>query len=125
MEVNISKQCKINADKALLITAFENIIANAIYYNKSKGSILISATDKKSKVEIQIKDTGVGIRDEDQKSLFSQFYRGSDAPAMKTDGSGLGLFIAKAIIETHGGKIWFTSIYTKGATFFIELPNFV
>ncbi|PJB16018.1 hypothetical protein CO116_02800, partial [Candidatus Falkowbacteria bacterium CG_4_9_14_3_um_filter_38_19] len=73
-------------------------------------------------IEFSIKDTGVGILKNQQSRVFSKFFRGANAIRMETEGSGLGLYIAKNIIEAHGGKIWFESEEGKGTTFHFTLP---
>ena len=74
-------------------------------------------------VEISIKDTGIGIPKDEQSNIFKRFYRDKNAVSTIAAGSGLGLFIAKSIIERHGGKLWFESEHRKGTTFYFTLPT--
>lgn len=119
----------LSVDKHFLRMAIENIIANALHYNKKNGSIHIAAKDEKDSALISVADTGVGIEKEDAVNIFSRFYRGANAVSLKTDGSGLGLFIARAIIAEHKGAIWFEqnkqgeSPFSTGTTFYIRLPK--
>jgi signal transduction histidine kinase len=69
-----------------------------------------------------LRDSGIGIAKEDQSRIFSKFFRGAQAVRLETEGSGLGLFIVKNIIEAHGGKIWFDSEQGKGTTFYFTIP---
>ncbi len=71
---------------------------------------------------IEVKDTGIGISKEETPRIFTKFFRSSRALLHHTDGTGLGLYVSKNIIEQHGGKIWFESVENKGTTFFISLP---
>jgi signal transduction histidine kinase len=73
-------------------------------------------------IELSVKDTGVGIPKGQQERVFSKFFRGANVIRMEAEGSGLGLFITKNIIEAHGGRIWFNSEENKGATFYFVLP---
>jgi signal transduction histidine kinase len=72
---------------------------------------------------IQIKDTGIGIPKDELPNIFEEFYRASNAKKVERDGTGLGVPIAKQIIERHNGKIWVESELGKGSSFFIILPK--
>ena len=77
---------------------------------------------KKETVEFKIKDSGIGIPEDQKEKIFSRFSRAINSVEPKTVGSGLGLFIAKDIVEKHHGKIWFESKENEGSTFFFTLP---
>ncbi|MFH1583072.1 MAG: HAMP domain-containing sensor histidine kinase [Candidatus Falkowbacteria bacterium] len=111
-----------NYDPDKMIMAINNIMSNAIKYTPSLGKINISASVKKGVIEIAVKDSGIGIPKEEQKSIFNSFFRGSNAMKIDTEASGLGLYIAKSIIEKHGGNIWFISAEKHGTTFYFTLP---
>ena len=98
-----------------------NIIENAIRYNKTGGSVEVSAFKDKNLTEIIIKDTGIGIKNDDLGKIFERFYR-ADA-SRSTEGTGLGLSIANVIIKAHGGAIRVKSELGKGSIFFITLPS--
>lgn len=99
-----------------------NLTDNAIKYTP-EGKVTISAEATKRTVHVQVTDTGVGIEPEEAKNLFNKFVRGSDIAKVSPNGSGLGLFIAKKIVEGHGGKVWATSKGKgKGSTFHFEIP---
>lgn len=102
--------------------AIKNILDNAIRYTKPGGEIIINLKRNKKEIEIQIKDSGVGIPEEEQSRVFSKFFRGSNITKMETEGTGLGLYIAKNIIEAHGGKVWFESRRDEGTIFYIIIP---
>ena len=127
----------IHGQTQYLQEAFSNLIDNAVKYTPSteidhetrsrrnkKGIISISITKKENNVIISVKDNGIGIPKKEYSSLFKKFARGSNARDMYTDGSGLGLFVVKEIIEGHYGKVWFESELNKGTTFFVSLPIF-
>ncbi len=102
-----------------------NLIDNAIKYSLPEGNILISIkNDKKNKkIIFSIKDSGIGIPEEEQDRLFVKFFRGSNAEKKNTEGSGLGIFVSKNIIEAHKGKMWFESGRDKGTTFYFSLTT--
>jgi len=99
-----------------------NIIINAVKYNRRKGKVKVTAQKKGNKILFICEDTGIGITDRERKKVFDKFYRSEDALVASTVGSGLGLFIAKAIIEKSGGKIWFKSKENEGTVFYFTLP---
>ena len=74
-------------------------------------------------MRVSVQDNGVGIASGEQERIFTKFYRGSKAIQIKTEGSGLGLFIVKNIVEAHGGTIWFESEENKGSTFSFTIPT--
>ncbi|MDD5172726.1 MAG: ATP-binding protein [Patescibacteria group bacterium] len=108
-------------DPDKLKQVLDNLITNAIKYNKENGNIEINCQKEKDKIIFSIKDNGVGIPKNQQKRIFEKFFRADNAIFKETDGNGLGLYIAKAIVEAHGGKIWFKSKENKGATFYFSL----
>lgn len=109
-------------DKEKIKLAIQNLLDNAIKYTPSHGEIIISLKYAKKEIEFSIKDTGIGIPKDQQKRIFSKFFRTVETTKMETDGTGLGLFIAKNIIKAHKGKIWFDSLEAKGTTFYFTLP---
>lgn len=102
--------------------AIQNLLDNALRYTSAQGKVIISLNYAKKKIEFSIKDTGIGIPKEQQSKVFTKFFRASNVMKIKTEGSGLGLFIVKNIIEAHGGKIWFNSEENKGTSFHFTLP---
>jgi signal transduction histidine kinase len=114
----------IQGDADHLRLAIQNLLDNALKYTPNNGMITISLQKVKSKGELilRIKDTGVGIPQDEQERIFSKFYRGTNVIKLQTDGSGLGLFIVKNIIERHDGTVTFDST-EKGTTFTIILPS--
>ena len=102
--------------------AIQNLLENAMRYTKSGGEILVSLRHLKKEIEFSVRDTGIGIPKNQQARVFTKFFRAANVIRMETEGSGLGLFITKNIIEAHGGKIWFESEEGKGTTFYFTLP---
>jgi signal transduction histidine kinase len=113
---------KVRVDIEKISLAIQNLLENAIRYNKIGGEIELVLKKKDSEIEFSIRDTGIGIPKNQQERIFTKFFRAPNALKLETEGSGLGLFIVKNIIEAHGGRIWFESEEGKGTTFYFTLP---
>lgn len=124
-EINseISEKIYVNGDKNRLKRVILNLLDNAHKYNPADKPIGISAKVIGDQIVICVQDFGQGIKKEDQENLFEKFYRGKDIISERTRGSGLGLYIAKSIVEVHKGKIWVESEFGKGAKFIFSLPK--
>ena len=109
-------------DEERLGLALNNLLANATNYTLSGGRVSVSIERVNEEAKVTIKDTGVGIPKGDMNKIFSKFFRASNVVRMQTPGTGLGLFIARNIIEKHGGKIWVESEENKGSSFIFTLP---
>ncbi len=105
------------ADKDRLKQVITNLIDNAIRYSNAEGTISIRLNEQDHHIAIGIQDTGPGIAKDELPKIFTKFYRARSARVSKTKGSGLGLTIAKSIIELHGGRIWVESEVGKGSVF--------
>ncbi len=114
---------KVMLDIEKIELAIKNLLDNAIAYTQPGGRITIFLDYNKKKIKFSIQDSGIGISKEQQKRIFSKFFRGTNAIRAETDGTGLGLFIVKNIIESHGGEVWFESEENKGTTFHFTLPT--
>lgn len=113
----------VKADSEKLYLALQNIIENAINYTPKKGSVEISIKEETKNIIIEIKDSGVGIPKSENNRLFNKFFRGKNVIRMQTEGTGLGLFIAKNIIERHNGAIYIESEENKGTKATVWLPK--
>ncbi len=112
----------VHADKEKIAEVMQNLIGNALKYTPEKGSVSISFSLKPGKVGIYVSDTGSGISSENLTKLFQKFGRLEDAKKSRTQGTGLGLYISKQIVDLHKGQIKVESEVDKGTTFIVELP---
>lgn len=109
-------------DRDHILALFQNLIDNAIRYSKGPGSVDIDIETKGTVLEVRIRDQGMGIPENQKKFIFQKFYRSPSGARFQTSGTGIGLYIAKNIVEALGGKIGFTSDVGKGSTFWFTLP---
>lgn len=112
-------------DSQKLSLAITNILENSIRYNSENGEVIVKIDKIADRpfLEVSIKDTGIGISQDDLAKLFIKFFRTETAMKMETEGSGLGLYIAKNIIQAHGGQIWGESELGRGSVFHFTLPT--
>lgn len=108
---------RVDADSSRLQRVFVNLISNAMKHTQN-GTILIKAEEENGFAKITVKDTGSGISPEDLPHIWERYYKGKHSET----GTGLGLFICRFIIESHGGKIWVESELGKGTSFIFTLP---
>jgi signal transduction histidine kinase len=113
----------VHADKARLQFALQIIFENSLKYTPPGGSIVVTVTKGEGEIHISFKDSGIGIKMDDVPHVFSKFFRAVNARHIDTEGMGIGLFIAKDIIEKHKGRIWAESEgENKGSVFNVVLP---
>ncbi|MCG8328947.1 MAG: PAS domain-containing sensor histidine kinase [Chitinophagales bacterium] len=110
----------ITLDKKLVKNIFLNLLSNAIKYSDAGSSIWLDVKIEDKVIHASLKDEGIGIPVEDQKHLFSRFFRAENA--INIQGTGLGLNIVKRYLDMLGGKIWFESSQGNGTSFFFEIP---
>lgn len=123
INLEIAADILVLADREKIWRVLSNLIVNSIKFSPSGSAINVKLFERNQKMELSIKDHGIGIPDELKDKVFDAF---TDAKRTGTSGEqpfGLGLSISKQIIEAHGGKIWFESDINKGTTFFLELPT--
>ncbi len=111
------------ADEARITQVLGNLISNAIKYSPEGGEIRVTGQTLPQEVVISISDQGMGISKEDQQQLFNSFYRTEKAMRKGIAGTGLGLYLSRVIVESHGGRIWVDSAGARGSTFYFSLPR--
>ncbi|MBN1995361.1 MAG: HAMP domain-containing protein [Anaerolineae bacterium] len=113
----------IEGDWSRLTQVMHNLLNNAYNYTLPGGSVEVWVESKDGQVQVDVKDTGVGISEENQRFLFTRFFRAiHEESTFEVSGAGLGLYMSKAIIKAHQGKIWMQSKLNQGSTFSFSLP---
>jgi signal transduction histidine kinase len=110
-------------DPARMQRVLHNLVQNALRHTPADGTVLLSARDRGAVVEVCVADDGEGIAETDLPRVFERFFRGDPARARGYVGAGLGLTIARGIVEAHGGRIWVESIPGRGSKFSFTLPK--
>jgi signal transduction histidine kinase len=113
---------QVTVDKEKILTVLENLLENAIKYTIGAGMVHVFVKENDGAAEVTVKDNGIGIPLKDQPNVFKKFFRAHNALEMRMQGSGVGLFMIKNIVEKHGGKIWFESEENQGTTFHVTVP---
>lgn len=129
LKVNTQGKGMVNSDPQKIRQVISNLLDNAIKYawkddeeNRHNRRVKMSVIERKKDVRFEIEDSGVGIPERDQKHIFQKFFRSGSVQQHDTQGSGLGLYIAKSIIEKADGRIGFESEESKGSKFWFVLP---
>jgi signal transduction histidine kinase len=112
----------VHADRERIRVVCENLLTNALKYSPNGGIIRISARNDNGMAIVSVSDQGIGIPIDEQSKIFERFYRIDNRLRRETQGFGLGLFLAKAIIEAHHGQIWVESHAHHGSRFFFSIP---
>lgn len=112
----------VDIDEGKIRQVVMNFADNAIYYSNDNSDININLSVDSDNIIFTIKDTGIGVPVAEQDELFTKFYRASNAKKQRPDGTGVGLYLAKKIINAHEGKVIFESAQNKGSTFGFSIP---
>jgi len=112
----------ISADSKLLRIIFQNLISNAIKYTPEKGKIVISLKVQDHEIVLSVANNGITIPHEEQSKIFHKLFRASNAAEMDADGTGLGLYLVKSIVDTAGGRVWFDSVEGQDTIFYVAFP---
>lgn len=114
---------KLNLDPKLIYIIFQNLLSNAVKYTPAGGTITLTITLRLKHLIIEVSDTGLGIPKNQQSKIFTKLFRADNVTSKETDGTGLGLYVVKAIVKAAGGTIGFVSEENKGTTFTVKLPK--
>ena len=115
-------QTKVNANRSQLSSAIRNLLDNAFKFSHKNGEVDFIAGPENGKVRITVRDHGIGIKEEEMPKLFTKFHRGNELLLYNYEGTGIGLYTTKLIVEKHHGSIYVQSKLGVGSTFMIELP---
>ena len=124
IEISGGEGAYVRGDAARLRQVFDNLIRNAIKYDRSQGPIAVAVREAGDAYAVSVTDRGIGIPPEEIPKLFERFARASNAKRAKISGTGLGLFISRMIVERHGGTVSVESRVDEGSTFTVTLPAF-
>lgn len=111
------------ADRERIEEVLQNLLDNAVKYSPKQASLTVSCRITGDEVIVSVSDAGMGISLRDQEQIFDRFRRAGDDRARSAPGAGLGLYICRAIVEAHGGRIWVDSTLRQGSTFSFSLPR--
>ena len=117
------RKFEMETDFQMLKNILETFVSNAINYSMPGQEVILDVKEETTNIVFFVQDSGIGIPKEEQKIIFERFYRGSNAKALKPDGTGLGLYIASLLADKIGAKILFESEEGKGATFYLRIPR--
>jgi signal transduction histidine kinase len=113
----------LQGDPARLGQLLDNLVSNAVKFTPPGGRVVVALGASGDDVVLAVSDTGIGVPAAEQRRLFDRFFRASSAQERAIEGTGLGLTIARAIVDAHGGSITFTSVEGEGTTFRVRLPH--
>jgi len=122
LQDEVSEELVVNCDVNMITTVVRNLITNAIKFTPENGEITVFAEKTENEVIVAVRDTGIGISDEDKQILFRIDVHHTTIGTSQEKGTGLGLILCKEFVEKHGGKIWVESEIGKGSTFKFTIP---
>jgi signal transduction histidine kinase len=122
-QLDIERIAPVLGEQVRLAQLLDNLVSNAVKFTPSGGRVTVRLTEADGNARIEVSDTGIGIPDEERDKLFERFFRSQTALERQIQGTGLGLYISKAIVEAHGGRIGVHSTEGMGTTFVVELPT--
>ncbi|HBI34271.1 MAG TPA: hypothetical protein DEA43_02065 [Candidatus Moranbacteria bacterium] len=125
--IDLATSCNVDklmvlVDKRRLSVVLDNLISNAIKYIDGNGKVEVVVENADGFAQVCVRDDGVGIPKNEQDNIAKKFFRSNNSIKNRTDGTGLGLYIAKNIVEQSGGKLWFKSIENVGSEFYFSIP---
>jgi len=121
--INCPKELSLMTDESLLYEILTNLVSNASKYTPERGSVTLEVKQEGDAVSIRVSDTGYGIPADQQKQIFSKFFRGGNVIKHETSGTGLGLYLVYNLVRILSGSISFSSEENKGTTFTVSLPS--
>ncbi|NWF58073.1 MAG: hypothetical protein HXY43_01820 [Fischerella sp.] len=121
-KIRVQQPLTVIVDEDQIYRLISNLIMNGIQYTPANGEVSVALERSTHQAAIAVKDTGIGIAANEQKRIFDRFYRVNSDRSRSAGGAGLGLAIAQAIVQAHGGYIQVQSELGKGSTFIVRLP---
>lgn len=118
---NIPSGISVSADRRKITQVLINYLSNAVKYSPENTLVEVRCITGSGQIVLSVSDNGIGIAEELHHKVFSRYYR---IPGTKADGFGLGLYLVKEIVNSHGGNVWLDSSVNKGSTFYFSIPSF-
>ena len=112
----------VQGDRDRLAQVLGNLLSNAIKYSPDGGTVTVAASRSRVRARVSVRDPGLGIPADQQGKVFTKFFRGEAGRRLGIRGTGLGLVLARQIVDAHGGRMGFESAEGRGSTFWVELP---
>ena len=109
-------------ERVRLAQLLDNLISNGVKFTPAGGHVRVTLGAEEGMIRVEVSDTGIGISETERERLFERFFRSQSALERQIQGTGLGLYISKAIVEAHGGRIGVSSEEGEGTTFVVEIP---
>ncbi len=122
LSLNIEDPIGVMADRARLMQVFTNLIVNAVKYNKPNGEVTINVSRKAKAAIVTVSDTGIGMSEEDLARIYEKFYRADKSRSSAKEGTGIGMYVVKRLLEMHDANIVYTSTVGEGTSVKVELP---
>ncbi len=122
LETETDSAPTVSADRGRMFQLLDNLVGNAIKFTPAGGKVEVRLSRRGDFARLEVEDSGIGIAPDDQRRLFERFFRAANTRGDKASGTGLGLYIARAIVEAHGGSIDVSSTLGAGTCFCVELP---
>jgi signal transduction histidine kinase len=123
LELVVDGEAPVRGEAGRLTQVLDNLVSNAVKFSPDGSTVTVRVSAEDGAVVLEVADTGIGIPDTERSRLFERFFRASTAVSQQIPGTGLGLYIAHAIVEAHGGQIVVASVVGEGTTFRVELPH--
>ena len=123
VETQITDEAMMMGQERQLALMVANLISNAVKYTPEGGRVTVRVQQDERLVRMEVEDTGIGISEEAQKNLFSEFYRVRTPETRDIPGTGLGLSLVKSVVEAHRGRVWVKSAPGEGSTFYVNFPR--
>jgi signal transduction histidine kinase len=122
LETETDSAPTVSADRGRMFQLLDNLVGNAIKFTPAGGKVEVRLSRRGDFARLEVEDSGIGIAPDDQRRLFERFFRAANTRGDQASGTGLGLYIARAIVEAHGGSIDVSSTLGAGTCFCVELP---
>jgi two-component system, OmpR family, phosphate regulon sensor histidine kinase PhoR len=122
IRVDASDVSFVSGESVRLAQLLDNLVSNAIKFTPAGGQVTVGLTERAGTIRIEVSDNGIGILEEERERLFERFFRSQTALERQIQGTGLGLYISKAIVDAHDGRIAVQSAEGRGTSFVVELP---